>query len=319
MLGEFDIIARYFAPPDNTASMAGIALGPGDDCALLSPAAGAELAVSVDTSVVDVHFPGDAPPEAIGHRALAVALSDLAAMGARPRGCLMALTLSHAEPDWLERFAHGFRDLGRRTATPLMGGDVTRGPLSVAVTVIGEVPAGQALRRTGAVPGERLAVTGTLGGGHGGLRMWQAGGHDLEDPLLAAYLKPMPQLQAGLALRGLASAALDVSDGLLADLGHLCRSSGVGANLDMTRIPLAPTLEMTLGSEAALHAALNGGDDYQLLVSVPDTAWEEARRRCAEYDVMLTDIGHVVAESGIQGVPATLHVTGWQHFTGDGP
>ncbi|MDV6317537.1 thiamine-phosphate kinase [Chromohalobacter sp. HP20-39] len=319
MLGEFDIIARYFATPDNTSSMAGITLGPGDDCALLSPAAGTELAMSVDTSVVDVHFPGDAPPEAIGHRALAVALSDLAAMGARPRGCLMALTLSHAEPVWLERFAHGFRDLAWRTSTPLVGGDVTRGTLSIAVTVIGDVPVGQALRRSGAAPGERLAVTGALGGGHGGLRMWQAGGHDLEDPLLAAYLMPVPQLEAGQALRGLASAALDVSDGLLADLGHLCHASGVGASLDPACIPLAPTLEMTLGSEGALHAALNGGDDYQLLVSVPDAAWEEARRRCAECDVTLTEIGHVVAEPGILGVPETLSGVGWQHFTGDGP
>ncbi len=319
MLGEFDIIARYFATPDPSLPSAGITLGPGDDCALLSPAAGAELAMSVDTSVADVHFPGDAPPEAIGHRALAVALSDLAAMGARPRGCLMALTLTHAEPAWLERFAQGFRDLGRHTSTPLIGGDVTHGALSLAVTVIGDVPVGQALQRSGAMPGERLAVTGALGGGHGGLRMWQAGGQDLEDPLLAAYLTPIPQLEAGHALRGVASAAVDISDGLLADLGHLCHASGVGACLDPACIPLAPTLEMTLGSEGALHAALSGGDDYQLLVSVPDTAWEAAQRRCADCDVTLTEIGRVVAEPGISGIPETMKGAGWQHFTGGGP
>ncbi|GAB3335534.1 thiamine-phosphate kinase [Chromohalobacter beijerinckii] len=319
MLGEFDIIARYFATPDQSLPISGITLGPGDDCALLSPAAGTELAMSVDTSVADVHFPGDAPPEAIGHRALAVALSDLAAMGARPRGCLMALTLTHGDPAWLERFAQGFLELGQRMSTPLIGGDVTRGTLSIAVTVIGDVPVGQALRRSGAMPGERLAVTGALGGGHGGLRMWQAGGHDLEDPLLAAYLTPTPQLEAGRALRGLASAALDISDGLLADLGHLCHASGVGASLDPACIPLAPTLEMTLGSEGALHAALNGGDDYQLLISVPDTAWEEAQRRCADCNVTLTEIGHVVAEPGIRGIPETFKGAGWQHFTGGGP
>lgn len=317
MLGEFDIIARYFTTPDSEPPMPGVALGVGDDCALLSPEAGHELALSVDTSVVDVHFPGDAPPEAIGHRALAVALSDLAAMGARPRGCLMALTLSHAEPGWLERFAHGFRELGRRTATPLIGGDVTRGSLSIGVTVIGDVPAGQALRRTGAAPGERLAVTGALGGGHAGLRMWQAGGHDLADPLLAAYLTPTPQLAAGQALRGLASAGLDISDGLLADLGHLCRASGVGAVLSPDDLPLAPSLDMILGREAALHAALNGGDDYQLLVSVPDAAWADAQQRCAACDVALTEIGRVTAEPGIRGIPETLQGVGWQHFTGD--
>ncbi|WP_459872765.1 thiamine-phosphate kinase [Halomonas shantousis] len=319
MPSEFELIARYFASPRHPQTGADVILGPGDDCALLTPAPGQTLAVSVDTSVVGVHFPEDAPPEAIGHRALAVSLSDLAAMGARPRWCLMALTLPEADPDWLEAFARGFHALCERTGVALVGGDVTRGPLAISVTVHGEMPAGTALRRDGARPGDCLAVTGTLGGGHGGLHNWNQGARDLADPLLSAYLLPQPRLAAGEALRGLAGAAMDISDGLLADLGHLCRASGVGAELDLERLPLAPGLDAVLGGEGARHAALCGGDDYELLVALPEYSVTTAQQRLSAHDLTLSVIGTFTAQPGIRTFPADAGAessAGWQHFQG---
>ncbi|TFH86546.1 thiamine-phosphate kinase [Billgrantia azerbaijanica] len=312
MASEFDLIARYFTP-DTLAPGAGVALGVGDDCALLAPRAGQRLAVSVDTSVADVHFPAQAPPEAIGHRALAVSLSDLAAMGAEARWCLMALAIDDPDEPWLAAFARGFHDLCAATGTALVGGDVTSGRLSVGVTVMGEVPPEAALTRRGARAGEAIAVTGALGGGAGGLALWQRGERDLADPLLARYLRPQPRLAAGLALRGLASAAIDVSDGLLADLGHVLVASGVGARLEAEALPLAEGLVAALGEDAARQAALAGGDDYELLVTLPADRVAEARRRLAAAGLAFTVIGEVQGTPGIRGVdcPASL---GWQHF-----
>lgn len=318
MPSEFELIARYFAPPEARESndSAGVALGAGDDCALLMPTPGQCLAVSVDTSVVDVHFPGGAPPGAIGHRALAVALSDLAAMGARARWCTMALTLPEADEAWLAAFAEGFHTLCRASDVTLVGGDVTRGALSIGVTVHGEVPVGEALRRSGGRAGDMLAVTGPLGGGQGGLRAWRSGLRDLADPLLAAYLLPQPRLAAGLALRGLAHCAIDISDGLLADLGHLCEASQVGAELDVERLPLAEGLVAALGEGAARQAALTGGDDYELLFGLPPSALETAERRLADCGLRLTAIGRLRQTPGIAGVDAAGLAAGWQHFPG---
>ena len=310
MLSEFELIARHFARPAQTEAH-GVVLGVGDDCALLAPSAGCQLAVSVDTSVAEVHFPPDAPPAAIGHRALAVALSDLAAMGATPRWCLMALALPEVDDAWLGEFAAGFHGLCAETGVSLVGGDVTRGGLAVSVTVHGEVSSGAALTRDAARPGEVLAVTGSLGGGHAGLKAWQAGERDLAQPVLARYLLPRPRLKAGLALRGLASAAIDLSDGLLPDLGHLCEASGVGAELDATALPLADGLVAALGEEGARQAALAGGDDYELLVSLPPAVLNEARMRLAAEGLALTVIGSCSATPGVRGATATV---GWQHF-----
>ncbi|GGX87229.1 thiamine-monophosphate kinase [Litchfieldella qijiaojingensis] len=315
MPSEFELIARYFTrqPGDD-----GVLLGVGDDCTLLQPTPGYCLAVSVDTSVADVHFPGTAPAYAIGYRALAVSLSDLAAMGATPRWCLMALTLPEAEESWLAEFARGFHALCDTSGVTLAGGDITCGDLSIGVTVHGELPPGMALRRSGARAGDVLAVTGSLGGGHGGLRAWQQGERDLDDPLLAAYLLPQPRIEAGQALRDLATAAIDISDGLLADLQHLCEASGVGAELDREALPLTPGLVERLGDTDALHAALGGGDDYELLVSLPPKAVKEARRRLQTLGVPLTVIGKLSSESGIRGVPDSIP-SGWLHFHGEAP
>ncbi|WP_458525321.1 thiamine-phosphate kinase [Onishia taeanensis] len=308
------MIARHFTRP---ARGAGVELGVGDDCTLLTPTPGHQLAVSVDTSVADVHFPREAPARAIGHRALAVSLSDLAAMGASPRWCLMALTLDHADDAWLAPFAGGFDALCARARIDLVGGDVTRGTLAVSVTVHGEIPTGEALTRHGARDGDLLAVTGHLGGGAGGLAAWQSGERSLADPLLAAYLLPEPRLDAGQALRGLASAAIDVSDGLLADLHHLCDASGLGVDLDPEALPLAEGLVERLG-EGARHAALTGGDDYELLVGLPPAALEPAREALDALGVPLTVIGRFTAAPGIRGVEAT-GPGGWQHFSGATP
>ncbi|MGO2147307.1 MULTISPECIES: thiamine-phosphate kinase [Halomonas] len=325
MLAEFDLIRRYLMPSQAPLPADGVALGGGDDAALLVPKAGHQLAVSVDTSVVDVHFPQDAPAFTVGHRSLAVALSDLAAMGADPRWCFMALTLDqrtfandHAIHAWLEAFAKGFHTLCQRQATTLAGGDVTSGALTIGVTVMGEAPTGHALTRAGAAPGDMIAVTGALGGGAGGLALWQRGERDLQHPLLRRYLLPEPRLAAGVALRGLASAAIDISDGLLADLGHLRKASGVGATLDMTSLPLAEALESSLGRDAACNAALSGGDDYELLVTLPAENVASAQRALGKLGLPLTVIGQCSDTLGVKGIAPNLG-TGWQHFNEGAP
>lgn len=311
---EFGLIARFFTPPPPGPD-AGVALGVGDDCTLLAPAAGWQLAVSVDTSVAGVHYPEDAPAEAIGHRALAVSLSDLAAMGARPRWCLMALTLAEADEAWLEDFSRGFRALCESSGAALVGGDVTRGATAISVTVMGELFPGTALTRHGGRQGDLIAVTGALGGGAGGLALWQRGERDLDHPLLIRYLRPQPRLVAGEALVGLASAAIDVSDGLVADLGHLLECSGVGATLEPAALPLAEGLVDALGEAGARQAALTGGDDYELLLTLSPACLDEARTRLAVLGLPLTVIGRLEADRGLRGLESQGD-GGWQHFHG---
>ncbi|XAD52462.1 thiamine-phosphate kinase [Salinicola lusitanus] len=313
-MSEFDLIARYLSRPA-AAGRSDVVVGNGDDCAVLALSPGQQLAVSVDTSVVDIHFPHDAPPAAIGHRALAVALSDLAAMGARARWCCLALTLPAADPAWLEAFADGFRELAERSGCELVGGDVTRGALTIGVTVHGEVPAGQALRRRGAREGDLVAVTGYPGRAAAGLARWQQGERDPRHPLLEAYLRPEPRLAAGEAMRGLATSAIDISDGLLADLQHLLSASGVGARLDLEALPLATPLRATLELDDVRQRVLNGGDDYELLVTVAAADLAEAQRRLAPLHLPLTPIGRIVDAEGIHGIdPCYLERQGWNHF-----
>ncbi|MCL5425933.1 MAG: thiamine-phosphate kinase [Gammaproteobacteria bacterium] len=329
MLAEFDLIRRYFMSSQEAMTASnGVTLGCGDDATLLVPQAGQQLAVSVDTSVVDVHFPYDAPAFAVGHRALAVALSDLAAMGAASRWCLMALTFDQrpfandeATHAWLADYARGFHSLRQQHATTLVGGDVTSGALSIGVTVMGEVPVAEALTRSGAQAGDLIAVTGALGGGAGGLALWKQGERDLAHPLLRRYLLPEPRLAAGIALRGLASAALDISDGLLADLGHLREASQVGAVLELAALPLAEELERQLGPKAAQQAALSGGDDYELLITLAPEKLTKAQQRLAQLGLSLTVIGQCREALGISGagIDEQGSYAGWQHFNGEAP
>ena len=268
-LSEFELIERYFRACG--ARRADVRLGVGDDAALLDLPAGRELVAAVDTLVAGVHFPAGSPPASVGHRALAVNLSDFAAMGARPAWALLALTLPEAEEGWLAEFAGGLGALARAHQVALVGGDTTRGPLCVSVTLLGHVPAGTALRRAGARPGDVLFVSGTPGDAAAGLALEQGRLHAAAAD--AAYLRerfllPQPRLALGEALRGHASACIDVSDGLLADAGKLAAASGAGAELAYEALPLSEPLRAAAGEAQAHTLALGGGDDYELCFAV---------------------------------------------------
>jgi len=277
-VNEFDIIRRYF---DRPARDPAVLVGVGDDAAVLS--IDGRIAVTVDTLLEGVHFLPTAPPDSIGHRALAVSLSDVAAMGARPRWATLALTLRDADPDWLEAFAAGFFALAERHGVTLVGGNLTRGPLAITVEVTGDFPGGEPpLMRSGARAGDDVYVTGTLGDAAGGLERLTARGRDErrgepgpDEVLVERYLRPMPRVEAGRALAGVATAAIDISDGLASDLAHVCAASGCGALVEVASLPLSPALEALFEPEAALRLALSGGDDYELCF----TAAPESRGR----------------------------------------
>ncbi len=270
-LGEFALIDRFFrgcgAPrPDVT-------LGVGDDAALLECPAGRQLVAAIDTLVEGTHFPPGCPAASVGHRALAVNLSDLAAMGAEPAWALLALTLPRAEERWLEEFSRGLAALAREFGVALVGGDTTRGPLCATVQILGSVERGTALTRSGGAAGEALYVSGTPGDAAAGLKLEQAR-LEVADARAARYLRerflfPSPRVALGRRLRGYASACIDVSDGLLGDAGKLARASGCGVALDYEALPLSQSLLNAVGPELARELALAGGDDYELLFSVP--------------------------------------------------
>jgi len=269
-LSEFALIERYFRHCG--AHRTDVRLGVGDDAALLGMPGGSELVAAIDTLVAGVHFPQGSPPASIGHRALAVNLSDLAAMGARPTWALLALTLPEADENWLEEFASGFCELARAHGVALVGGDTTRGPLCISVQLLGHVPAGEALTRGGGSAGDVLFVSGTCGDAAAGLAIEQ--GELQADPDARAWLRerflwPTPRIALGERLRGLASACIDVSDGLLADAGRLASASRAGAELAWADVPLSQPLLAVSGEERARELALGGGDDYELCFAVP--------------------------------------------------
>lgn len=318
-LGEFELIRRYFAAAACAAPVPGVARGIGDDCALLQLPPGEQLAVSTDTQVAGVHFPHDYDPFLLAQRVLAAAASDLAAMGAAPVGFTLALTLPAAEPAWLEGFARGLDAMARACGLALIGGDTTRGPLNINVTVFGRLPAGQALLRSGARPGDLLCIGGPTGEAAAALPLVlgahaAAGAGDAE--LLARYWTPQPQLALGQSLRGLASAALDVSDGLLADCGHIAAGSGVALVIEAARVPLTPALCAAAGARA-LHLALTGGDDYVLAFSLPPAVLPVLQATGLPFQV----IGRVEAGCGVRvidgdGRDITPAAGGYQHFGG---
>lgn len=297
-------------------------LGIGDDACLLELLPGYQLVVSTDTQVVGTHFWADQPPITIGHRALATALSDLAAMGADPLGFVLALTLPDHNPGWVQQCARGVRGLAEQMSIPWVGGDTTRGPLSLTVTVMGQVPAGQALRRSGARVGDWLVVSGELGGAAAALWLEQqrravgAEPTPAEDPLLERLFWPQPRMRLGQCLRGRAHAAIDLSDGLLADLGHICRASGCGAHLNAEAIPIDWRLADWSRTER-LRAALSHGDDYELLFAWPEAARHELADLAVAAGVSLTVIGQCVAAQGIVVTGAESSITdqpGFDHF-----
>lgn len=278
-MSEFDLIARHFWRP--TQGQSGVLLGNGDDCALLAPAPGMALAVSSDMLVAGRHFLPDVDPQALGHKALAVNLSDLAAMGARPLACTLALALpSVPDEAWLAALARGLWALADAHGCPLVGGDTTAGPLNLCLTVLGEVPAAQASRRSAAQPGDDVWVSGALGEARLGLALLR-GELTLQGPGAEAardhLLRPQPRVALGLALRGCVHAAADVSDGLLADLGHILAASGVAAEVDVDTLlaQAVPPAVRALPPATALTYALAGGDDYELVFTA-DPAQREA-------------------------------------------
>lgn len=269
---EFALIREYFAGLDTGAA---VAHGNGDDAALLRVPDGEVLAVSVDLMVEGVHFPHSAPADASAFRAVAAAVSDLAAMAAVPIGMTLALTLPEAQPDWLRQCRRGLADASERFSLPLVGGDLSRGPLSLAVQVMGRVPAGQALRRDRARPGDQLCVSGTLGDSAAGLALLTGElttDKETTDYLLRRYWRPTPRLELGVQLRALATAAIDVSDGLLADAGHLAAASGVQVVIEGDRLPLSGELLSALGSQRGRELALAGGEDFELCFTIPAQA-----------------------------------------------
>lgn len=318
MLGEFELIRHYFAAAACARAGGEVVLGIGDDCALLQIPTGEQLAVSTDTLVAGVHFPDPCDPFLLGQRALAVAASDLAAMGTTPIGFTLALTLPAADALWLAEFARGLDAMARDCSLRLIGGDTTRGPLCLTVTVFGRVPAGQALVRHGAQVGDLLCVGGVLGEAAGALPLvlGQAeAAADVAEHLLARYWSPQPQLALGEALRGRATAALDISDGLLADCGHIAKASGVALRIERERVPLAAPLRRFAGDAEALRCALAGGDDYVLAFTLPPA--ELATLQDAQWPVHV--IGCVVAGQGVQLVDAAgnelpVSSRGYNHF-----
>ncbi len=318
MASEFDLIARYFTHP-----AAGARLGVGDDAALIAPAPGMELAVSTDMLVAGTHFLPDADPLFLGHKALAVNLSDLAAMGAQPRWALLALALPAADEPWLAAFSQGFMGLAARYGVDLVGGDTTRGPLNLSVTILGEVEAGRALRRDAARAGDEVWVSGELGAAALGLRHL-TGAHPLGEAEAAACLerlhRPTPRVELGRALLGVAHAAIDISDGLLADLGHVLDASGLGAEIELARVPAAPAVAGRLDDRQVLRCLLAGGDDYELCFTAPPGRADAVRAAGEAAGVGVARIGRIRAEPGLavlgaDGRPLVLEGRGYDHFS----
>lgn len=300
-MAEFDLIARIRARAASTR--ADVVLGIGDDAALLQPSANKHLVVAMDTLNAGVHFPEGTAPADIGWKALAVNLSDLAAMGAKPAWCTLSLSLPQADAAWVDGFLDGFCALANEHDIALVGGDTTRGPLSVCLAVHGFVEPGRALRRDGARVGDLVWITGTLGDAAGALKQWRA--RTAIDPALRARLdRPQPRIAIGRALVGFAHACIDVSDGLLADLGHVCAASGVGAEVSLDTLPWSEALRthFDLDTRRALQAS--GGDDYELCFTAPDSAREEVARIAQDTGVQIVRIGRIVAGNGVRAFDA---------------
>ena len=296
-LGEFDLIARYFTRPARRSP-----LGIGDDCALLAPAPGMQLAVSSDMLVEGRHFLSTVKPERLGHKALAVNLSDLAACGAKPLACTLALALPRADEIFLEGFSRGLFALADAHGIELVGGDTTQGPLNICITAMGEVPAGGALLRSGAQPGDDLYVSGTVGDARLALEVFR-GNASLAarafDAVREAMEQPQPRVALGLALRGLATSAIDVSDGLLGDLGHVLRRSGVAAVVEVDAVPRSAVLgQQPLAVQR--ECTLAGGDDYELVFTAPAALASRVQASALEAGVAVTRIGRIEAGSGLR-------------------
>ena len=314
-VAEFDLIARIRA---RVPGRGDVVLGIGDDAALLQPPAGMQLAVAMDTLNAGVHFPPETAPAEIGWKALAVNLSDLAAMGAVPAWCTLSLSLPEGDAGFVDGFLDGFLQLAAQHEVALVGGDTTRGPLSVCVTAHGFVEPGTALRRDGARVGDDVWVSGTLGDAAGALAQWQAG-QAIDVGLRLRLDRPTPRVALGCALRGIATACIDVSDGLLADLGHACTASGVGARIEVDALPASESLQACFSPEQRRILQAAGGDDYELCFTAPADAREAVLQASAAVGVPVRRIGRVDAAPGVTACAAdgsawSAPAAGWIHF-----
>jgi thiamine-monophosphate kinase len=315
---EFDLIARHFTRPAANA-----VLGVGDDCALVDVTNGMDLAVSTDTMVSGTHFFPDVDPENLGHKALAVNLSDMAAMGAMPYWAMLALTLPNVDHAWLAAFAKGFFDLAEEYNVSLIGGDTTRGPLTLTVTIMGEVPAGAALRRGGAKAGNDIWVSGNVGDAalavahrHGRVVLEES---DYREAVMRLY-EPTPRVALGQALRGLATSAIDISDGLLADLTHICRLSGVVATVDLPSVPVSSIGSKHLATPQGRTAIVSGGDDYELCFTAHPNSRESIEDLTRVLGIPITRIGQIkrgkgVSLLGADGKAVKVDGRGYDHFS----
>ena len=324
MLSEFSLISRYFDRPLRAGSRTD--LGIGDDCALLRPAPRTQLAISSDMLVEGRHFFAGADPLLLGHKCLAVNLSDLAAMGAQPRSFTLALALPAADEAWLSAFSTGLFALADRHGCELIGGDTTRGPLTICITIFGDVAAGQALRRDAAQPGDDIWVSGSLGDARLALAGYRNEITLAATDLAAAGMRmhaPEPRIALGLTLRGLAHAAIDISDGIQGDLAHILERSSVGATINVDALPAGPVLSR---QPQALRRdyTLAGGDDYELCFTAPQGRRSDVEALADRVDTILTRIGTIEAETGLRlvdnaGSPLSLHVSAFDHFTTPAP
>ncbi len=318
-MNEFDLIGRFFKRRAGAISP-GTLLGIGDDAALIDWTPEQALAVTVDTLVAGVHFLPDTPAFNLGHKALAVNLSDLAAMGATPRWATLALTLPAVHEDWLQQFSDGFFSLAERYGVTLIGGDTTRGPLSITVQVMGLVPANNALKRSGATPGDLIYMSGQLGSAGLGLKMLQGLPVPLDPLIIRHQEKPEPRIELGLRLRNIASACIDITDGLAADLGHLLTASGAGAELIHEQCPLAEPVKAYCRQSGDWGFPLQAGDDYELCFTVPPALNPAVMQMLAGFDTPITCIGRIVAADSPcltifrEGKPLPLTRKGFDHF-----
>ena len=317
---EFDIIRRYFS--QQQSFRADVNLGIGDDAALLQPPADQMLVVTTDTLVSGVHFPENTDAVSVGYKVLAVSLSDLAAMGAEPAWMTLAITLPQSDENWLTDFARGLFSLAQEHNIQLVGGDTTRGPLSITVQAMGFVPQQQALMRSGAKAGDGIYVTGTLGDAGAGLKLIkkelsaeEAIAHELHDRLN----RPTPRVAAGLALRELASAVIDISDGLSSDLGHILEASHVGADIMIEALPLSNAFR-SLKLENAWQLAVSAGDDYELCFTVPAEREQSVQQQLDTKGIQWTRIGVITSQPGLRwhdkaGNELSLTNSGYDHFS----
>jgi thiamine-monophosphate kinase len=316
-MGEFDLIERFF---HRTAKRS--PLGAGDDCALLAPRAGMQLAVSTDMLVEGRHFLSTVDPQRLGHKSLAVNLSDLAACGAQPLAFTLALSMPHVDEAWLQGFSKGLLALADEFECELVGGDTTRGPLNICITVFGEVPQGQALLRSGARAGDDLYVSGTLGDARLALEVFRGTFALAGDAFEAARTRmetPTPRVALGEQLRGIASAAIDISDGLAGDLAHVLKLSRVGATIDADAAMTMLACRAPMSDEQRLELVIAGGDDYELLFTAAPDKRDDVERAATQSNTRVTRIGRIDSEPGLRvvdsrGAPLNRSFPSFDHF-----